>query len=125
MFKKISNDELFFQQNGYLIKKIEDIKSLNYIFKKFENAIYLEKKLKNKKIRFNKLHKHINKLSLNNLRLSLIKKINQDHKFSNNYYNIAKNTLDFLIGNEVAMQKNINVSIQTPPRQRLYVIDAF
>ena len=103
---------IFFKKED--LKKIEDIKSLNYIFKKFENAIYLEKKLKNKKIRFNKLHKHINKLSLNNLRLSLIKKINQDHKFSNNYYNIAKNTLDFLIGNEVAMQKNINVSIQTP-----------
>lgn len=114
MVKKISNDELFFQENGYLIKKIEDIKSLNYIFKKFEEAIYLDKKIKNKKIKFNKLHKHINKSTLNNLRLSLIKKINQDHKFSNNYYNIAKNTLDFLIGNEVAMQKNINVSIQTP-----------
>ena len=114
MYKKISNDEQFFQENGYLIKKIEDIKSLNYIFRKFEAAIYLEKKLKNKKIKLNKLHKHINKLSLNNIRVSLIKKINRDHKFSTNYYNIAKNTLDFLIGNEVAMQKNINVSIQTP-----------
>ena len=76
MSKKISNDELFFQENGYLIKKIEDIKSLNYIFKKFEDSIYLEKKLKNKKIKLNKLHKHINKLSLNNIRVSLIKKIN-------------------------------------------------
>ena len=66
MVKKISNDELFFQENGYLIKKIEDIKSLNYIFKKFEEAIYFDKKIKNNKIKFNKLHKHINKSTLNN-----------------------------------------------------------
>ena len=57
MSKKISNDELFFQENGYLIKKIEDIKSLNYIFKKFEESIYLEK---NSKIRKLKLINYIN-----------------------------------------------------------------
>ncbi len=114
MTQKITNDELFFQENGYLIKKISDIQSLNYISKKFENSLFQEKKLKNKKIQLNKLHKYINKVSLNNIRVSLIKKINQDRKFSNHYYNIAKNTLDFLVGNEVAMQKNINISIQTP-----------
>ena len=114
MPQKIINDELFFQENGYLIKKIEDIKSLNYISKKIENFLFKKKKLRNKNISLNKLHKHINKISLNNMRISLIKKINQDHKFSYNYYNIAKSTLDYLIGNEVAMQKNINVSIQTP-----------
>ena len=27
MQKKISNDELFFKENGYLIKKIKDVKS--------------------------------------------------------------------------------------------------
>ena len=96
------------------LMNVEDIKSLNYISKKFENSLFKEKKLRNKNISLNKLHKHINKISLNNMRISLIKKINQDHKFSYNYYNIAKSTLDYLIGNEVAMQKNINVSIQTP-----------
>ena len=43
MPQKIINDELFFQENGYLIKKIEDIKSLNYISKKFENSLFKEK----------------------------------------------------------------------------------
>jgi sporadic carbohydrate cluster 2OG-Fe(II) oxygenase len=114
MLKIINNDELFFQKNGYLIKKIVDIQSLNYISKKFKNFLFQEKKLKNKKIKLNELHKHINKVSLNNLRVTLINKINQDHKFSYNYYNVARETLDFLIGNEVAMQKNINISIQTP-----------
>jgi sporadic carbohydrate cluster 2OG-Fe(II) oxygenase len=114
MQKKINVDELFFQENGYLIKKIKDTKSLNYIFKKFEKIMFQEKKMRNKIIQLNKLHNKINKASLNNMRVSLIKKINEDKKFSLNYYNIAKDTLDFLIGNEVAMQKNINVSIQTP-----------
>ncbi len=112
--QKNINDELFFKENGYLIKKIQNIKSLNYIYKKFEKELYKEKKFKNKKIKLDKLHKIISKINLNSTRVSLIKKINQDQKFGLSYYNVAKETLDFLIGNEVAMQKNINISIQTP-----------
>jgi len=114
MQKKISNDELFFQENGYLIKKIKDVKSLSYINNIFEKSLLKEIKLKHKKIQLNKLHKTISKTAVNSLRISLIKKINKDNNFSLNYYNVAKNTLDFLVGNEVAMQKNINISIQTP-----------
>ena len=54
MQKKISNDELFFQENGYLIKKIKDVKSLSYINNIFEKSLLKEIKLKHKKIQLNK-----------------------------------------------------------------------
>tara|TARA_B100001250_G_scaffold414327_1_gene451989 strand:+ start:1330 stop:2133 length:804 start_codon:yes stop_codon:yes gene_type:complete len=115
MSEKKINDEKFFQENGYLIKKIDNIDGLKYISQKFFKVLNKKKIILNtNKIKLSKLHKFINKKSLNNLRVKIIKSINEDKKFSENYYNVAKKTLDFLIGNEVAMQKNINLSIQTP-----------
>ena len=35
-------------------------------------------------------------------------------KYSDNYYMVAKEGLDILVGNEIAMQKKLNLSIQVP-----------
>ena len=51
---------------------------------------------------------------LNDVRLKLIKSINSDKKFRVSYFELAKTQLKNIIGNELAMQKNINISIQLP-----------
>ena len=51
------------------------------------------------------------KKELNNLRLFVIDKINKDKKFSNEYYQVGKSLLDFLVGNELAMQSKINDAV--------------
>ena len=121
----LSEKELvFFNKNGYLIKKTNNDNSLNYLQKKiFFLLSKLEKKLaklKNKNITsiFQNLHKYIDKKKLNEIRVSAIEGLNKDTKFSKSYYHSAQEMLDGLVGNEIAMQKKINLSIQTPNDQK-------
>ena len=121
----LSEKELvFFCKNGYLIKKTNNQNSLNYL----QNKIFLllcksEKKLlklKNKNITtiFQNLHKYIDKKKLNEIRVSAIEGLNKDNKFSKSYYDTGQEMLDGLVGNEIAMQKKINLSIQAPNDQK-------
>ena len=97
-----------FKKNGYLIKKTNNNKSLNYL----QNEIYeflLSSKPKLKKITkkndhiffFENLHKYINHKELNEIRVSVINKINKDKIFADNYYSTCKEVLDDLVGNEI------------------------
>ena len=105
--------EKTFLNRGYLVEKVEDSKSLNYINNVIQKKI--QKLLKTKKtISFNHLHKTINEKNLNKIRLSLINHINSDKNFKDNYFNIAKIMLEEIVGNELAIQNNINLSIQLP-----------
>ena len=101
-----------FQKNGYLIKKTNDNKSLNYLQKEIHKFLLSSKpKLKDKTrdldyISFyENLHKYVNHKELNEIRVSVINKINTDKKFADHYYLACKEVLDGLVGNEIAMQK--------------------
>lgn len=110
--KKISAD---FINRGYVILPAQNLKILEKIKKKVENFIIKNHKIKiAKKINLNSIHKYFNKDKLNNVRLSIINFINQDKHFKNYYFNIAKDYLSILVGNDLVMQKNINLSIQLP-----------
>lgn len=52
--------------------------------------------------------------NLNDRRLAKLEKINCNKRFRGWYYSLAKNALHELVGNELAMQRNINLSIQLP-----------
>ena len=103
-----------FLNKGYIINKVENEKSLNYIsnFVKEKLSIYFKKNLK--KISLNKIHTIIKKNKINETRVMLIKRINNDKKFRKCYFDLAKNSIFNIVGNELAMQKNINLSIQLP-----------
>jgi sporadic carbohydrate cluster 2OG-Fe(II) oxygenase len=103
-----------FLNKGYITSKVEDAKALKYIsqFIKKKLAKYL--KCNSKKILFNTLHKKIPKNRLNEIRVRLIKSINKDKKLRECYFNLAKKNIFNIVGNELAMQKNINLSIQLP-----------
>ncbi len=115
----ISNKELnFFKKEGYLIKNTNSIDSLNQIQNFIFNTLTKHSKIKsfkdNKLNFFTKFHKNINKKKLNEIRVSAINDINRKDGFRDLYYESAKELLDDLVGNEIAMQKKINLSIQIP-----------
>lgn len=115
----ISKKELnFFKKEGYLIKNTNSINSLNKIHNFIFNILSKhskKKKFHNNKINFfTKFHKNINRKKLNEIRVSAINEINKKHGFRDLYYQSSKELLDDLVGNEVAMQKKINLSIQIP-----------
>ena len=59
------------------------------------------------------------------MRLSLINHINNDKNFKDNYFNIAKKMLEEIVGNELAIQNNINLSIQLPNDESSFITPAF
>ena len=63
---------------------------------------------------FNNAHLYISSEELNNFRVEIIRKINQEPHFRKIYYEVAKPYLELLVGNELAMQARINLSIQLP-----------
>lgn len=113
--KKIS-DEYF--KKGYVIFNIKEKKKLDKLKKKISH--YLKKKflIKNKNISDDKIlnfaHKFVKINDLNNLRLNLINNLNSKSGFRRDYYELAKNYLNHIVGNELAMQQKINLSIQLP-----------
>ena len=117
MISEFKSEEDAFQKNGYLIKKIDDLESLKYvsqqIFKYLAKKDSLLSKYKTH-LSLRKIHKDIKKSKLNDLRVFVINELNKNQKFSECYYKIAKNVLDIIVGNEVAIQKKINLSIQVP-----------
>ncbi len=110
---KISNE---FLKNGYIIKKIPDEKALNKIKDLFINILNKKNNFKKKtdKDFFNNFHNFIKVKDLNDFRLNLINKLNNNKNFRKNYFFCAKSYLDLIVGNELVMQKRVNLSIQLP-----------
>lgn len=104
--KKIQKD---FIKNGYCIFKIKNKENLNYIRNKIENLT----KIKN----LNSFHQNFDKSKLNHKRLNIFKSLNKDQKLRKYYYNIFKDALSDIVGNELMMQKKINLNIQIPHDQ--------
>ena len=59
-------------------------------------------------------HESISSSELNDFRLEVIYEINEQPWLREAYYQIAKPYLDILVGNELAMQLRVNLSIQLP-----------
>jgi sporadic carbohydrate cluster 2OG-Fe(II) oxygenase len=109
--KELKKTKVFLEK-GYIISKVESISSLKYISSVIFNAI--DQQSKKKLINLNKIHEKITIEELNNFRLGVISKINQDKLLRYHYFNIARESLYILAGNELMMQKNINLSLQFP-----------
>ena len=110
--KNISKE---FIDNGFIIKKIADIESLDKIRDKIFQLSLISNNMKEDKNEWlNNIHKLLSMNKLNNYRLNIINKMNSDEEFKKLYFDISKTYLDILVGNELAMQKRINLSIQLP-----------
>ena len=111
--KKENNLGQKFTSSGYIILKVESKKSLNYIS---DIIIKTTKKYLNikKKINLNYIHNLISIDDLNNFRLKIIEAISNDKLARSHYFNLARENIYSLVGNELMMQKSINLSIQFP-----------
>ena len=107
-----------YETKGYLIKDIQDKDSLLKIRKIFiqsiKKNIQVKSNFKKDSDILNFIHKKIKSNKLNNFRLKIINEINENKEIRKLYYNVARTYLDTLIGNELAMQLRINLSIQLP-----------
>lgn len=114
---KENKDVKNYLSNGYIIKNIKQIKSLDYIRKIFIKEIikiFPDQKNKNEEDILNNIHKKIKVKNLNEFRLKIFNNVNMNEKFKMSYYNLSKEFLDQIVGNELVMQSRINLSIQMP-----------
>ena len=105
-----------FEKNGYII-----INDNTGLVKFLRLQIVNEIKKNNSKLKYfseelllNNFHKYFSRKNVNGVRLNLYNSINKIKNIDNIYYSTCKEVLDNLVGNEVAMQKKINLSIQMP-----------
>jgi hypothetical protein len=110
--KKIINQ---FNRNGYYIFNINNKNKL----KKIKNKILeLSKKFLKKTIIkknfFEKTHEYITYNELNSYRMNIYSLLNSYKWFKESYYEMAKDELAIICGNELVMQRKINLSIQLP-----------
>jgi len=112
--KKISDRYI---KEGYVVQDIIDIEALHQIRRLYCQTIkkFLPK-IKEKKSEniLNKIHKNIPIPKLNNFRLNIINKVNSEKRFREIFYKISKPLLDAVVGNELAMQIRVGLSIQLP-----------
>jgi sporadic carbohydrate cluster 2OG-Fe(II) oxygenase len=113
-YSKISND---FSSRGYSICKVKNIGNLEKISKIVSSVIFSKNKPKeiNQIVdRFNNLHNEINERNLNKIRMKTIQKISGDLNVKRNFFSLIDDFIFELVGNELAMQKNLNLVVQMP-----------
>ena len=115
--KKEKNLSKLFQKKGFIIYDLENSNLINEIGKLISKIIKRNLKIK-KKVNVTKLlnnfHNQINLQDLNKIRLEIYNKLNQSNKIKKLFYLSNKEILEILVGNELVMQKKINLSIQLP-----------
>ncbi len=122
MYEMLSKTEIKlskeFIENGYIIKDILDKSSLelmtDFIFKNSIQKLKINTDISQKISFFNTVHHKLSAADLNEFRLFIISAINENKEFRNLYYKISKEYLEVLVGNELSMQKRLNLSIQMP-----------
>ena len=62
----------------------------------------------------NLVHEKVGEDELNSFRLETIRKVNAESWFRCSYFELARPTLESVVGNELAMQLRVNLSIQLP-----------
>ena len=106
-----------FVRDGYLIIDAEFLEGLHEIREIAASltAAYLKIKCPQKIADFlNNIHNYMPVDQLNDLRLSLITSMKSLPWLRPTYFKLAKKALEIIVGNELVMQRRINLSIQMP-----------
>lgn len=103
---KISSE---FLKKGYLIFEINNLMKLKKIRQEIKK--YIKSKI-HYKATIENLHNFISPEDLNSKRMNLYSKLNSKEEFLKTYYELGKDYLDIICGNELVMQRKINLSIQ-------------
>jgi sporadic carbohydrate cluster 2OG-Fe(II) oxygenase len=105
-----------FQEKGYVIVPVNDEISFDRIRSLIieRAATFLNKNVTDHENFLNNLHDELSLDKLNALRLEVIRSINSESWLRPSYFRLARPVLEALVGNELAMQMRINLSIQLP-----------
>lgn len=105
-----------FVENGFVIRQVANQDAFDRINDIFFHLIQkkIGFKIEDREHWFNNTHNSISVDELNTFRLDIINGINADPNFRLHYFNLARPYLELLVGNELAMQMRVNLSIQYP-----------
>jgi len=112
--KKLSQSYL---ECGRVINSVENLDGLHQIrssFCKWSQAYLGSSETVNESDWLNGMHTRIEVAELNDLRLYLIGQMNESPSFRELLFSLAKGTIEAIVGNELAMQARVNLSIQMP-----------
>ena len=105
-----------FLKDGYVIAAVEDMENLRWIRETV--AVSAGRQLAvhsgDTGSFLDRIHENMPVADLNNLRLQIINKLNTEESSRPRYYSLARQSLAALVGNELAMQLRLNLSIQFP-----------
>jgi sporadic carbohydrate cluster 2OG-Fe(II) oxygenase len=119
MFMTASEQQITeeYLRQGYVIRPAADPDALIWIRNQVLHLIKEESGYKidgeHKEI-LNQIHKIVGVENLNSFRLKVIRGLNSIEQFREMYFRVARPYLEALVGNELAMQMRINLSIQLP-----------
>lgn len=101
-----------FSEKGYLIFDIENKNNLL----KIKNSInkIIKKSIKSNTINLETIHKNVEQSKLNEFRLKVYNQLNKNKEFKETYFSLASKHLNIICGNELVMQRKVNLSIQMP-----------
>ncbi len=114
--EEINLTEEYLRQ-GYIIRPVANQEALDWIRNKFVSLSTKELRVEEKPSTenwLNDIHEFVSVKELNDFRMKMIDGINADTDCRKNYFLLAKPYLEAIVGNELAMQLRINLSIQFP-----------
>ena len=110
-----------FNNSGFILFDIKSVNKLNKIKKEVEKIILKEiskQRIKinqiDKKDILNSFHKYLSLSDLNRFRMNVYNYLNNKSWFLENYFELARDLIETICGNELAMQRKVNLSIQFP-----------
>jgi sporadic carbohydrate cluster 2OG-Fe(II) oxygenase len=107
-----------FLKDKHIIMPAEDMATLDAIRSKVAHiaANLIKYPLQEHEVSqfLNQIHDHLPISDLNDVRVKVIAEMNRDPWFRRAYFKVGRNSLMTLAGNELAMQRRINLSIQFP-----------
>ena len=106
-----------FLENGYIVETISDIDLLVKIrhFIVRTACEILDTPLPSDQVSLlNEIHNIVTVKNLNDFRMALFSKLNQQSWLRPSYFKLGKDLIEKLVGNELAMQNQVNFSIQMP-----------
>ncbi len=102
---------------GYIIRPVADLDALAWMRSQFirllADVLEVDADGRPEDI-LNQIHQKVPVAELNNFRLKIIRGFNAIEQFREMYFRVARPYLESLVGNELAMQLRVNLSIQFP-----------
>lgn len=109
----MNNFEIFKKQ-GYEIIEIENFEKIIAVESIVKKIIAQELDIEVNEIELEELYKLIKKENINKIRLKIIQELNLNGKINENLLESVRDKIIQLIGNDILLQKNINIVIQNP-----------